>query len=100
MTGAGAERWEWILAGVGLVFLVQLFSARIDALFGRIPKPRLGYLLPTGAAQQRLKPWLLAALLVGMLVWPFMVSRGAVDLATLTLIYIMLGLGLNIVVVV
>jgi branched-chain amino acid transport system permease protein len=30
--------------------------------------------------------------------WPFMASRGAVDLATLTLIYVMLGLGLNVVV--
>ena len=30
--------------------------------------------------------------------WPFMASRGAIDLATLTLIYIMLGLGLNVVV--
>jgi branched-chain amino acid transport system permease protein len=33
-----------------------------------------------------------------MVIWPFMVSRGSVDLATLALIYIMLGLGLNIVV--
>ena len=30
--------------------------------------------------------------------WPFMASRGAIDLATLALIYIMLGLGLNVVV--
>ena len=45
-----------------------------------------------------LKPWLISALIVVMLIWPFMVSRGSADLATLTLIYIMLGLGLNIVV--
>src|SRR5690606_26847979 len=32
------------------------------------------------------------------LAWPFMTSRSAVDLATLVLIYVMLGLGLNIVV--
>ena len=32
------------------------------------------------------------------LVWPFFGSRGAVDIATLILIYVMLGLGLNIVV--
>lgn len=31
-------------------------------------------------------------------VWPFLVSRGTVDIATLTLIYVMLGLGLNVVV--
>ena len=32
------------------------------------------------------------------LVWPFWGSRGAVDIATLVLIYVLLGLGLNIVV--
>ena len=32
------------------------------------------------------------------LAWPFFGSRGAVDIATLILIYVMLGLGLNIVV--
>lgn len=98
VTGAGADRWGWILAGVALVFFSQLFAPRIDALLGRIPRPRLAALKPQEALWSRLKPWLLAALIVGMLVWPFMVSRGVVDLATLTLIYIMLGLGLNIVV--
>ncbi len=34
----------------------------------------------------------------GGLVWPFFGSRGAVDMATLALIYVILGLGLNIVV--
>ncbi|MGB2679957.1 MAG: high-affinity branched-chain amino acid ABC transporter permease LivM, partial [Candidatus Competibacter sp.] len=40
--------------------------------------------------------WLL--LLAAALIWPFTVSRGAVDVMTLALIYVMLGLGLNIVV--
>ncbi|MCG8612944.1 MAG: high-affinity branched-chain amino acid ABC transporter permease LivM, partial [Pseudomonadales bacterium] len=31
-------------------------------------------------------------------IWPFFASRGSIDLATLVLIYVMLGLGLNIVV--
>ncbi|GGC04546.1 high-affinity branched-chain amino acid ABC transporter permease LivM [Marinobacterium zhoushanense] len=96
--GAGADRWEWILAGVGLVFLSQLFSTQLGRLSSRIPRPDLGALKPQDATWKVIKPWLLAALVVGLLVWPFMVSRGAVDLATLTLIYIMLGLGLNIVV--
>ncbi|KEA64629.1 Branched-chain amino acid transport system permease protein LivM [Marinobacterium lacunae] len=98
VTGAGADRWGWILAGVGVVFFGQLFANQVDALFGRIPKPNLSALKPQGSSWNTLKPWLLSALVVGLLVWPFMVSRGAVDLATLTLIYIMLGLGLNIVV--
>ena len=38
------------------------------------------------------------ALLVLAVAWPFMVSRGTVDIATLTMIYIILGLGLNVVV--
>ncbi|MBD8753470.1 DUF3382 domain-containing protein, partial [Pseudomonas fluorescens] len=37
------------------------------------------------------------ALIIAALVWPFFGSRGAVDIATLILIYILLGLGLNIV---
>ncbi len=96
--GATAEQWTWIGLGVGLVFLSQLFSAQIDAFFGKLPKPQLGKLLPEERKRATLKPWLIAALIVGMIIWPFMVSRGSVDLATLTLIYIMLGLGLNIVV--
>ena len=96
--GASAAQWTWIGIGIGLVFLSQLFAGQIDAFLGAVPKPQLGKLLPEESKRAVLKPWLLAGLLVVMLVWPFMVSRGSVDLATLTLIYIMLGLGLNIVV--
>lgn len=37
-------------------------------------------------------------IILAAIIWPFMVSRGSVDIATLTLIYVMLGLGLNVVV--
>lgn len=40
----------------------------------------------------------LVALLVLAVAWPFMVSRGTVDIATLTMIYIILDAGLNVVV--
>ncbi|WP_428036504.1 high-affinity branched-chain amino acid ABC transporter permease LivM [Amphritea sp.] len=96
--GATTEQWIWIAGGITIVFLSQLFSAQIDALFGAIPKPNFKAVLPQEKKMATLKPWLIAAVIVGMLIWPFMVSRGSVDLATLTLIYIMLGLGLNIVV--
>ncbi|MGB0468201.1 MAG: high-affinity branched-chain amino acid ABC transporter permease LivM [Pontibacterium sp.] len=96
--GAAVDQWGWILAGILLVFFSQLFSGQMDKLFGKLPKPQLSGLLPGASKMGTLKPWLLAGLIVVMLVWPFMVSRGTVDLATLTLIYIMLGLGLNIVV--
>ncbi|WP_027857880.1 high-affinity branched-chain amino acid ABC transporter permease LivM [Marinobacterium jannaschii] len=96
--GATAEQWGWIGLGIAIVFFSQLFSSQIDAMFGKIPKPNLGAMLPEERKMATLKPWLIAAVVVIMLIWPFMVSRGSVDLATLTLIYIMLGLGLNIVV--
>lgn len=96
--GATTEQWMWIIAGIALVFFSQLFSDQVDTLFGKLPKPSLKQILPEDKKMARIKPWLIAALFVGMVIWPFMVSRGAVDLATLTLIYIMLGLGLNIVV--
>lgn len=98
VTGANGEQWSWIIGGIALVFFSQLFSDKVDAFFGKLPKPNISGVLPPEEKMNRLKPWLFAALIVGMLVWPFMVSRGSVDLATLALIYIMLGLGLNIVV--
>src|SRR5690606_22578053 len=42
--------------------------------------------------------WIILALILVALAWPFFGSRAAVDIATLILIYVMLGLGLNIVV--
>ena len=96
--GATPEQWGWIGLGIAVVFFSQLFSTQVDALFGKMPKPNLSAMLPEERKMKTLKPWLIAAVVVIMLIWPFMVSRGSVDLATLTLIYIMLGLGLNIVV--
>lgn len=40
----------------------------------------------------------LLVMIIAAVAWPFIVSRGTVDIATLTLIYVMLGLGLNVVV--
>lgn len=97
VSGATPEQWMWIGGGIALVFLAQLFSSHVDAFFAKVPKPKLSAILPSESVS-RWKPWLIAALFIGMVVWPFMVSRGSVDLATLALIYIMLGLGLNIVV--
>ncbi|WP_261842529.1 high-affinity branched-chain amino acid ABC transporter permease LivM [Aliamphritea ceti] len=96
--GATAAQWGWIIAGITAVFLSQIFSAQIDATFTKLPIPKASNLIPEAAKSDAMKPWLMAGLIVILLVWPFMVSRGSVDLATLTLIYIMLGLGLNIVV--
>ncbi|BBB31146.1 high-affinity branched-chain amino acid ABC transporter permease LivM [Neptunomonas japonica] len=98
VSGATSEQWAWIIGGIALVFFSQLFADQIDTAFSKIPKPKVGHLIPEGDKMAQLKPWLIAGLFVCMVIWPFMVSRGSVDLATLALIYIMLGLGLNIVV--
>jgi len=98
VVGADAETWSWIGFAVVVVFLFQLFQQPLSRLKQRLPRPDLTGLLPGDQLRNRLKPWLIALVIVGLFIWPFMVSRGAVDLATLTLIYVMLGLGLNIVV--
>lgn len=98
LVGADAETWGWIGFAVVAVFLFQLFQQPLSAFKQRLPTPDLAALLPNEPLRRRLKPWLIALVVVGLFVWPFLVSRGAVDLATLTLIYVMLGLGLNIVV--
>jgi branched-chain amino acid transport system permease protein len=46
----------------------------------------------------RTQRYIIIGLIVAALIWPFFGSRGAVDIATLILIYVLLGLGLNIVV--
>lgn len=98
VVGADASTWGWIAFAVVVVFLFQLFQGPISRLKQRIPSADATGLLPSEQMRNRLKPWLFSLIIVGLFVWPFMVSRGAVDLATLTLIYVMLGLGLNIVV--
>ncbi|MDR2852710.1 MAG: high-affinity branched-chain amino acid ABC transporter permease LivM [Burkholderiaceae bacterium] len=85
---------HWLLALVAVVavFVVQLlrpaFARATQAVRWRV-------LPPIDARAQR---WVLGALLLIGLIWPFFGSRGAVDIGTQALIYVILGLGLNIVV--
>jgi branched-chain amino acid transport system permease protein len=90
----------WALAvGVLAVFVVQLTKDYLLAgrtlLAGavRIPAqfPRVRGFVPE-------KRVLAIILLLVLVSWPFVASRAHVDLATLALIYVMLGLGLNVVV--
>ena len=98
VVNADAATWGWIAFAVVVVFLVQLFHQPLSALKQRLPTPHISALLPREQLRSRLTPWLIALVVLGLFIWPFMVSRGSVDLATLALIYVMLGLGLNIVV--
>jgi len=82
-----------------LMFLRVLFDKQWSSVMGRrsdrklIPPAVSNYLtLP------RTQRYVIIGLIVAALVWPFFGSRGAVDIATLILIYVLLGLGLNIVV--
>lgn len=93
----GPMTWLMLVLAAVVVFVYQLFKERIrrvrdNARQGshmRLP----GFL--ANHAQRRL----MIALVIGaLLLFPFMAERSAVDIATLTLIYVMLGLGLNVVV--
>ena len=93
-----------VIVAVVVVFLLRLFRQPLQQAWAKLQIPdswRQNPLADTWnrATQQpryRLALWLL--LLVAAVIWPFTASRGAVDVATLALIYVMLGLGLNIVV--
>ncbi|WP_161864447.1 high-affinity branched-chain amino acid ABC transporter permease LivM [Pseudomonas yangonensis] len=97
----GATTFElWCIGGAAtLIFLWQLLRDRITPAWASRPK------LPSGTGQignfltlPSTQRWIILAMVMVALVWPFFASRGAVDIATLILIYVMLGLGLNIVV--
>ncbi len=77
------------------VFLVRLFQELLKQALGWLCIDRL---LPDPDRLAAYRVPLLILLIVIALSWPFVASRGAVDVATLSLIYVMLGLGLNIVV--
>jgi branched-chain amino acid transport system permease protein len=84
--------WMPVLVAVLVVFVFQLLKPTLSRSSAKLRLPALPKLQPV---QRRYATWLL---LVVALVWPFFGSRGNVDIATLALIYVILGLGLNIVV--
>ncbi|MBM7060519.1 high-affinity branched-chain amino acid ABC transporter permease LivM [Pseudomonas sp. UL073] len=97
--GASASTLAIIAACAVLMFIWQLFRERITAAWRA--GPGLPH-VPAGVSYQLTLPstqrWIILGLIVIALAWPFFGSRGAVDIATLVLIYVLLGLGLNIVV--
>ncbi|MCK9514909.1 MAG: high-affinity branched-chain amino acid ABC transporter permease LivM [Ottowia sp.] len=86
--------WQPVFWAALLVFVVQMLRPQIARLqlgrrIPRLPRPTLS------SRQNTLLLWLVALVAV---TWPFLAGRSAVDIATLAMIYVMLGLGLNIVV--
>ncbi|MBU3057013.1 high-affinity branched-chain amino acid ABC transporter permease LivM [Pseudomonas indica] len=90
----------WTIASAAvLMFFWQLFRERIGAAWASAPKaPAMPGNVKNFLTLQSTQRWAVLALVLLALAWPFFGSRGAVDIATLILIYVMLGLGLNIVV--
>jgi len=99
VTGAGEDVLWKIAAAAAFLFFFNLFRDQLNRLWGSIPSvpktsPKLAELRDKPAIQRLFWCFVIAAAVI----FPFMSDRGGVDLATLVLIYIMLGLGLNIVV--
>ncbi|HMQ12688.1 MAG TPA: high-affinity branched-chain amino acid ABC transporter permease LivM [Candidatus Competibacter phosphatis] len=92
-----------VVVAVVIVFLLRLFQGPLRAAWARARPPAawrnpLADVLRRTRQQPRYRTLLWLLLLIAAVIWPFTASRGAVDVMTLALIYVMLGLGLNIVV--
>ncbi len=88
------DGWK-VLVAVAAVFGAQLFHRQlVDVLKSAKHLPNLTPALRFTQNRRLVIVLLLAVAFIG----PFFASRGTVDIATLALIYVMMGLGLNIVV--
>ena len=82
-----------------LMFVRVLFNQQLTSAWKNSPSlPKVPVKATNFLTLPSTQRWIILGLVVVALVWPFYGSRGAVDIATLILIYVMLGLGLNIVV--
>ncbi|MCP3724158.1 high-affinity branched-chain amino acid ABC transporter permease LivM [Paraburkholderia sp. CNPSo 3272] len=86
------QHWRPVWIAAAVVFVFQLVKPMFLRATSHVRLPRAPAL---GARQQRVAIWVLLAFGA---VFPFLGSRGSIDVATLALIYVILGLGLNIVV--
>ncbi len=93
-----------VIVAVVVVFLLRLFRQPLQQAWVKLQIPNswrqnsLADIWNRTKQQPRYRLALWLLLLAAAVIWPFTASRGAVDVATLALIYVMLGLGLNIVV--
>jgi branched-chain amino acid transport system permease protein len=86
--------WANVLIAMAVVFVGQMFRPWLAQPFTQL-KTRLPTLPAAPASGNK---WIIAIFVALAVVWPFFGDRSSVDIATLVLIYVMLGLGLNIVV--
>lgn len=86
-------RWHTVIWPALAVFVVQLLRPWLaDHIKWRVPLPKRPAL---GKGQRRVLVFVVAIIAVS---WPFLADRSAIDIMTLAMIYVILGLGLNIVV--
>ncbi|MFB1010144.1 MAG: high-affinity branched-chain amino acid ABC transporter permease LivM [Thiopseudomonas sp.] len=94
---ADASVYWKIAAAAAFIFFYNLFRDGIDRAKAAIPRPAgLGSARLLDKRWARTLVWLV--IIAAAVAFPFLANRSQIDLATLVLIYVMLGLGLNIVV--
>ncbi|CAP42666.1 high-affinity branched-chain amino acid ABC transporter permease LivM [Bordetella petrii] len=86
--------WDLVALAAAVVFVFQLLRPWLARPFQQL-KTSIP-MLPSAPAKGN--KWIIALLILAAVIWPFFSGRSSVDIATLVLIYVMLGLGLNIVV--
>ncbi|EMI5490764.1 high-affinity branched-chain amino acid ABC transporter permease LivM [Providencia stuartii] len=96
VSSADSVRWNWIFAGIAVIFIFQLVRPSLTKVWQGVPKK--SWAIPDFDGSTARQKILAVVIIIAAIIWPFIVSRGSVDIATLTLIYVMLGLGLNVVV--
>ncbi|WP_272682164.1 high-affinity branched-chain amino acid ABC transporter permease LivM [Providencia sp. PROV129] len=96
VTVGDSVRWNWIIAGIAIIFVYQLVRPTLSKVWQGVPKK--AWSIPDFDGSTTKQKILAVVIIIAAIIWPFIVSRGSVDIATLTLIYVMLGLGLNVVV--
>ncbi|RGE46898.1 high-affinity branched-chain amino acid ABC transporter permease LivM [Comamonas testosteroni] len=84
--------WRWTIWACIAVFVVQMLK---PLLAGKLPKVSLPALPEVKSGTRNV---IIFVVLMMAASWPFFAGRNAVDIATLAMIYVMLGLGLNVVV--
>ena len=90
---ASDVRWQWVFIGTAVVFFFQLLRPAFQKGLKSVSGPK--FILPAIDGSTVKQKLFLVALLVLAVAWPFMVSRGTVVIATLTMIYIILPQALK-----
>jgi len=99
LVGAGPDVYWKIGAAAAFLFFFNLFRDQLSALWKGLPGlPKAPQKLVEVSHKPALRRLFWCFMIAAAIIWPFLSNRGGTDLGTLVLIYVMLGLGLNIVV--